>query len=221
MNKNYSHYLIVLLLLSAPFIYLFTFYNSLPDTIPTHFNIKGEADGFGSKSMAFFGPVFIGIVSLFTYMVMINIKKIDPKRYENNNDEYFKIFGLIIVAFMSALNMVILTKTKFPNLPIDKLLLPLLGLLFAVMGSFFPKLSQNYFAGFRLPWTLENVDNWNETHKVAGKVWLYGGFFQAITTLIFEGKWGFICFMSATVIMVIIPTLFSYRMFKNGNQIKF
>lgn len=137
MNKNYSHYLIVLLLLSAPFIYLSTFYTSLPATIPTHFNLKGEADGFGSKSMAFFGPVFIGIVSLFTYMVMINIKKIDPKRYENNNDEYFKIFGLIIVAFMSALNMVILTKTKFPNLPIDKLLLPLLGLLFAVMGSFF------------------------------------------------------------------------------------
>ena len=76
MNKNYSHYLIVLLLLSTPFIYLFTFYNSLPDTIPTHFNIKGEADGFGSKSMAFFGPVFIGIVSLFTYMVMINLKKL-------------------------------------------------------------------------------------------------------------------------------------------------
>jgi uncharacterized membrane protein len=216
MNKNYSHYLIVLLLFTAPFIYLFTFYSSLPDTIPTHFNIKGEADGFGSKSMAFFGPVFIGIVSLFTYMVMINIKKIDPKRYENNNDEYFKIFGLIIVAFMSALNMVILTKTKFPNLPIDKLLLPLLGLLFAVMGSFFPKLSQNYYAGFKLPWTLANEENWKATHNYAGKFWLYGGILQMILGFVLPGMWSFISFFVIMIPMVLAPIVFSYRFFKAG-----
>jgi uncharacterized membrane protein len=217
MNKNYSHYILVAILLAAPFAYLSTFHASLPSTIPTHFNIKGEADGFGSKSMAFFGPVFIGIVSLFTYLIMINIKKIDPKRYENNNDAYFKIFGLIIVAFMSALNMVILTKTKSPNLPIDKLLLPLLGLLFAVMGSFFPKLSQNYFAGFKLPWTLANEENWKATHIVAGKFWLYGGILQMILGFVLPGMWSFISFFVIMIPMVITPIIYSYRFFKAGN----
>lgn len=79
MNKQYSHYILVAVLIVAPFLYLSTFYASLPATIPTHFNIKGEADGFGSKDMAFFGPVFMGVISLFTYLLMINIKKIDPK----------------------------------------------------------------------------------------------------------------------------------------------
>jgi uncharacterized membrane protein len=216
MNKNYSHYILVAILLAAPFVYLYTFYASLPATIPTHFNIKGEADGFGAKSMAFFGPIFIGIVSLFTYILMINIKKIDPKRYENNNDEYFKIFGLIIVAFMSALNMVILTKTKFPNLPIDKLLLPLLGLLFAVMGSFFPKLSQNYFAGFKLPWTLSSEENWKATHNYAGKFWLYGGILQMILGFVLPGMWSFISFFVIMIPMVLAPIVFSYRFFKAG-----
>ncbi|MEN9350020.1 MAG: hypothetical protein RL372_998 [Bacteroidota bacterium] len=216
MNKNYSHYLVVLALLVAPFIYLSTFYASLPATIPTHFNIKGEADGFGDKTMAFFGPVFIGIVSLFTYLIMINIKKIDPKRYENNNDAYFKAFGLIIVAFMSALNMVILTKTKYPGAAIDKLLLPLLGLLFAVMGFYFPKLSQNYFAGFKLPWTLSSEENWKATHMYAGKFWLYGGMLQMVLGFVLPDMWAFISFFVIMLPMVIAPIVFSYRFFKAG-----
>ena len=58
MNKQYSHYILVVVLIVAPFFYLSTFYASLPATIPTHFNVKGEADGFGTKDMAFFAPVF-------------------------------------------------------------------------------------------------------------------------------------------------------------------
>lgn len=216
MNKNYSHYILVALLVAAPFVYLSTFYASLPATIPTHFNLKGEADGFGSKGMAFFGPVFIGIVSLFTYLIMINIKKIDPKRYENNNDAYFKVFGLITVAFLSGLNMVILTKTKQPDLPIDKLILPLLGLFFAVMGSFFPKLKQNYFAGFKLPWTLSSEENWNATHIYAGKFWLYGGILQMILGFVLPNMWAFISFFVIMIPMIFAPIIFSYRFFKAG-----
>lgn len=216
MNKQYSHYLLVALLIAVPFIYLSTFYASLPATIPTHFNIKGEADGFGSKDMAFFAPVFLGVISLFTYLLMINIKKIDPKRYEHNNDSYFKAFGLIIVAFMSALNMVILTKTQYPGLAIDKLLLPLLGLLFAVMGFYFPKLSQNYFAGFKLPWTLSSEANWTATHAYASKLWIYGGIAQMVLGFILPGMWSFISFFVIMIPMVVAPIVFSYRMFKSG-----
>jgi len=218
MNKQYSHYILVAVLIVAPFLYLSTFYASLPATIPTHFNIKGEADGFGTKDMAFFAPVFLGVISLFTYLLMINIKKIDPKRYEHNNDTYFKAFGLIIVAFMSALNMVILTKTKYPGVAIDKLLLPLLGLLFAVMGFYFPKLSQNYFAGFKLPWTLSSEANWTATHLYASKFWVYGGIAQMILGFVLPGMWSFISFFVLMIPMVVAPIIFSYRMFKAGNN---
>jgi uncharacterized membrane protein len=167
--------------------------------------------------MAFFAPVFLGVISLFTYLLMINIKKIDPKRYEHNNDTYFKAFGLIIVAFMSALNMVILTKTKYPGVAIDKLLLPLLGLLFAVMGFYFPKLSQNYFAGFKLPWTLSSEANWTATHLYASKFWVYGGIAQMILGFVLPGMWSFISFFVLMIPMVVAPIIFSYRMFKSGN----
>ena len=49
-----------------------THYSTLPDTIPTHFNATGEADGFGSKASIIGLPViatllFIGLTVLNRY----------------------------------------------------------------------------------------------------------------------------------------------------------
>ena len=125
-----------------------------------------------------------------------------------------------MVAFLSLLALIISFSSTNHSVNITKLLLPFMGICFSAIGWYMPKIHQNYFAGFKLPWTLENEDNWNETHKLAGKIWVYGGIFQAITSLLLPSKLGFSCFMTATAIMIIIPTIFSYRMFKNGNQIK-
>lgn len=45
-------------------------YSDLPDTIPIHFNVKGEADGFGAKYTIFMLPI-IGCVTyaLMKYLV--------------------------------------------------------------------------------------------------------------------------------------------------------
>lgn len=79
--------------------------------------------------------------------------------------------------------MVILYTTAHQGISIEKLLFPIMGLAFAGMGLYMPKIKQNYFAGFKLPWTLDNEDNWNATHKIAGKVWLYGGIVQFLQVL--------------------------------------
>jgi uncharacterized membrane protein len=99
----------------------------------------------------------------------------------------------------------------------NKMIFPLLGFAFAGMGIYMPKLKQNYIAGFKLPWTLENEANWNATHALAGKVWTIGGTLQMISAFLLNGPAIFIAFMSITAVMVIIPSVFSYRMFKRGN----
>ncbi len=55
----------------------FTYYSSLPDTIPTHFNAAGEADGFGTKVSLIALPViatllFIGLTVLNRYPHIFN-----------------------------------------------------------------------------------------------------------------------------------------------------
>lgn len=220
MKKSTPNLIIALALIAIPFAYAAYVYPSLPATIPTHFNYKGEADGFGGKDSIFLGPGILGVVSLFTFFLVTNIKNIDPKRVKEEDDGMMKKFALLTVLFLSILSLIIIKSAASPSLNISKLIFPAIGLFFAVIGWAMPKIGQNYFAGFKLPWTLENVDNWNETHKVAGKLWLYGGFFQVITSLVFSDMLALVCFMVTTLVMVIVPTIFSYRMFKRGNIIQ-
>ena len=209
-----------LLLITAPLAYAAYLYPSLPDTIPTHFNISGEADAYGGKDSIFLGPGIMAVVGIFVFILLSNIKSFDPKRYKADDDGLYKKFALFTVAFLSMISFIIVFSASNHSITIGKLLLPALGIAFAGFGWYMPKIHQNYFAGFKLPWTLENEDNWNETHKLAGKIWIYGGVAQAIAAILLPNVAGFIVFFSITFIMVIIPTVFSYRMFKRGNTIE-
>ncbi len=209
-----------LLLIAAPLAYAAYVYPSLPDTIPTHFNISGEADAYGGKDSIFLGPGIMAVVGIFVFILLSNIKSFDPKRYKADDDNLYKKFALFTVAFLSMIGFIIVFSASNHSITIGKLLLPALGIAFAGFGWYMPKIHQNYFAGFKLPWTLENEDNWNETHKLAGKIWIYGGVAQAIAAILLPNVAGFIVFFSITFIMVIIPTVFSYRMFKRGNTIE-
>lgn len=216
-TKKYSPWLAALLI-GAPFLYSVLIYPQLPSKIPTHFNIEGKPDAWGGPGSIFIGPCIMGAVSIFVYLLMTNLNSFEPKKKNQANDSLFNNLALITVAFLSLLSAIILySSTHADQVNIGKMILPLLSLFFAGLGVYMPKIKQNYFVGFKLPWTLENEANWNETHKVAGTVWLFGGLFQASSTLALSMKFGFICFMTAIAVMVIVPTVFSYRMFKSGN----
>ena len=204
-------------LILLPFAYAFYLYPTLPYKIPMHFNLKGEVDGWGSREGIYLLPSIMGLTIIFVYLMMANIKKIDPKRYAGAVEKIYAQFGLFTVGFLCCLSLVILYGTSHIGIGINKLIFPLLGFAFTGMGIYMPKLKQNYLAGFKLPWTLENEANWDATHALAGKVWTIGGTLQMISALLLNGPSIFIVFMSITAVMVIIPSAFSYRMFNRGN----
>jgi uncharacterized membrane protein len=68
--------------------------------------------------------------------------------------------------------------------------------------------------GIKLPWTLNNEENWNKTHRLAGKVWVAGGIVILITAL-----WGnFGVLMATTLLMVVIPTIYSYHLYRKQQE---
>ncbi len=56
------------------FIVLFIFYFDLPNTMPTHFNLKGEADGFSSKNDLWALPILSLIIYYGVGKLITNIK---------------------------------------------------------------------------------------------------------------------------------------------------
>ncbi|MEN1967349.1 DUF1648 domain-containing protein [Lentibacillus sp. N15] len=67
------HFLNVLavLMLVESVVYVVIAYGSLPETVPTHFNGKGEVDGWGHKATVFLLP----IIAVITYVPLYFISK--------------------------------------------------------------------------------------------------------------------------------------------------
>lgn len=213
--KSFAGTLFILLIVCLPLVYTASIYQSLPETIPLHFDINGKADGFGPKSKLWFVVILMAVVSAVVYLLVNNLPKIDPKKTAGQAPGLYHKIALVIVIFLCALSIIIIHSSASADFSINKLLLPLMGLMFTLLGNYMYSIKPNYFIGFRTPWTLESEDNWRKTHQLVGKLWVPGGLLVTITSLLLPAKAGFVVFMAIICIITIIPLVFSYRYFKN------
>ena len=120
----------------------------------------------------------------------------------------------IITTFMSVLALFIIYTAKNQSVANPNYILLLCGVLFIIFGNYFKTIKANYFIGIRTPWTLENETVWKETHKLGGKIWFAGGLLIILSSLIFNEQANFIIFMTIVAIMVLVPVVYSYLLFK-------
>ncbi|SFQ25995.1 SdpI family protein [Parafilimonas terrae] len=207
---------IIWLVLLAPAVYLAVVWNKIPATVPTHFDIHGNADGYSSRESFQRIIVALIIINAGVYLIVSNIYRIDPKKTASLNKDRMQRMGLYVCAYLSAISMMVIYASMHndPSV-IMKFVFIAMGLLFALIGSNMYNIKPNYFAGMRLPWTLESEDNWRRTHRLAGKLWFFGGLCIALTAFIFAGDSAL--YVSAVIMaaIIIIPVIYSYRIYKN------
>ena len=148
-------------------------YPTAPDSIISHWNAAGQADGYMSKFWGLFliPLIMTGFVALFAVL-----PRIDPykKNYEKFRD-YYEGFILLFVLFMLAIQVqIILWSSGYQISP--NLTFPLLiGTLFIYIGFLLGHAEQNWFVGIRTPWTLSSKTVWKKTHEVGGKLFKIAG----------------------------------------------
>ena len=201
----------VLTVVIIPFIYLGYLWNGLPDTVPIHWNIHGEIDGWGSKSTLLWLPF---LLPFLTYLIFLVVPKIDPKNKINKMGPKYDQFKFFTVLFMSIITMLIFYATKHSTILHPNLIFVILGLFFVVIGNYLPSIKANYFIGIRTPWTLESEIVWKKTHQLAGKLWVVGGILMSMSSLLIPSKYNFAIFMTLALTMAMIPLLYSYFIFK-------
>ncbi len=211
MNKNLKKELPIIGFVLLPFIYLAYLWNSLPEKVPMHWNYKGEIDDWGTK-YSLLGLIFL--LPVFTYVLMLAIPKIDPKkRIELMGGKYYQI-KFVLVVFMSVLALFIIHSSKSQTLSSPSIVFVLIGLLFMALGNYFKVIKQNYFLGIKTPWTLESEEVWKLTHILAGKLWIVGGLLIVIFSLVIPEDINFYLFIIITAIITIVPIVYSYLIFR-------
>lgn len=200
--KNKSMVFITAIVILIPMLIGLILWNKLPDDIAIHFDASGNADDWCYKAWAIFGiPLFILTAQLFCLFMTEQ----DPKK--KNISE--KIYNLVIWIYpIGSIICGIIIYTNALDIPFSvfPILQAFLGVGIMIVGNFLPKSRQNYTIGIKLPWTLSDKENWNCTHRFAGKVWIVGGLILVINA--FLNNW--IISLVVILLLAVIPLIYSW-----------
>ena len=103
------------------------------------------------------------------------------------------------------------------ELKIERIMPLLVGGMFIIVGNYLPKCKQNYTMGIKLPWTFHDEENWNHTHRMAGKLWFGIGLVMICSALL-PTKIIFWVLMFVIVVAVLVPTLYSYLFYRKKTK---
>ena len=207
MRKEW-HILVIILLGYAilPFIW-----DTMPDRVPIHWNMEGEADGFAPKS---WGLLLNPTVALLVYLLLLAIPWLDPKNRVEQDQKPMPIFRTVLPVLFVALHFLIVAGMLFESVDLNYLIYILITLLLLVLGNYMGTIKPNYFVGIRTPWTLESETVWKQTHRLTGKVWITTSLLLLATipfvSLPIFGK----LFFGAVLIDAIVPIIYSFILSK-------
>lgn len=212
-NIRLKKELIFMPILILPILYIVYIWPLLPDQIAIHFNLHGEANGWGSRASIILAPLMnIGI-----YLLILFLPLIDPKRMntEEVNSIFYKI-RLGIVTFMSVMSVVAaqaaihgaMDKGLSHYIPVA------VFLLFTFVGNLMINIKPNWFIGIRTPWTLSSDSVWRQTHQVFGKLWFYGGLLCAGLCFFLPDHWVVILILIFALGSTVSAFAYSFWLFR-------
>jgi uncharacterized membrane protein len=184
-------------------------YPGLPAQIPTHWNIHGKIDGYGSSGTIFLMPgVMVGLLGLFWVLPVLS-----PKGFEVDSARTVYLFVMVLViSLMGYMQAVILwASASGGRLDLMRALVAGVFLFFALAGNVLGRIRRNFYMGVRVPWTLASERVWNDTHRVAA--WLFvvcglAGF--AIAAAGFP----ILALLGVLPIAVVVPIVYSFVHYK-------
>lgn len=184
-----------------PIVYGGLLWQYLPQQLPIHFGIDGQPDQYAPKLIAVIGlPVLIITVN---YVIIRSMK--------NKGIDNQKVFTVLIWSLPLLLNVVQIVTFRHAlnyHINIGSVILPVIGLLFIVLGNYLPKTTPNYMVGIRLPETLHNSENWQKTNRLGGFTMVFAGFILLITGII-GNMIAVIGLIVAMVITILVPAVYA------------
>ena len=213
MIKKYKWTLIAASIITLlPILIGVILWDRLPESMPTHFGVNNEADGWSSKWFAVFGlPIFLAALEWLCAFVTAH----DPKS-KNISDKAMGIVLWIIPILSLITNSMVYTYAMGIKLDMGRILMIFFGTLAIVIGNYLPKSGQNFSMGIKISWTLNDEENWNHTHRFAGRLWVLCGVAMILLS-VFSIYW---LFFSVVIIMVAAPIIYSYCYYKKHKQEK-
>ena len=187
-------------------------WNRLPEQMPTHFGFNGTVDGYSSRLFAVVGlPLFLLAMQLFCAVML----RADPKK-QNISEKMAQLVLWVCPAASLFVGLSMYLSALGFAINVSRFGMIFVGLLFVVIGNYLPKCRHNYTVGIRIPWTLDDEDNWNHTHRFAGYVWIIAGVVTLLSVFLGHAT---VVWIAAIFIASLSPLVYSFVYAKKHGKI--
>lgn len=176
-NRNFGFFIALLAAVFSVWAY-----PRLPAVVTTHWNFKGEPDGYSSRLLAAaLLPLFLAVLPLIFRV----LPKIDPKgeNYAKFSEAYWLIANTVVL-FLAGVHGAVLLNAMGTPIDINLVVGLGVGLLLMVMGNYLGKVQPNWFMGVRTPWTLASDTVWRKTNRTAGWLFVLAGLIIAVASFV-------------------------------------
>jgi uncharacterized membrane protein len=186
----------------------------LPERIPTHWNIRGEVDGYGGKWTLFALPVMMVATMVLFYF----LPALSPRSFEVDSFRSTSLYIMVLIVglfgYMQGVLLYVVhhTVAKEPSVDLGRFFLAGIFPFFSLLGNVLGKVRKNFYVGVRTPWTLASDRVWNDTHRVAAWLMVAGGVIGFAMIVLGMPIW------AAFVVLILsafIPVIYSFVHYKS------
>ena len=208
-KKHWKTLFITSVIILLPLVWMCINYDSIPEQVPIHFNIKGEIDAYGPKANVLLFPIVIFIVQWAT---AIEAHFREKKRAFKS--PYLQIMSWSCAAVSVVIGICVWNAIYGNMLTAQRALILCAGITFIVTGNLMPKLQKNRFVGLRVKWTLEDSDIWFKTHRLAGRLSIILGLAILPLALLKSAVIAYPIMAVLLVAIIAVPVAYSYALYK-------
>ena len=210
MNKiNKGKVILTTLVTLVPIIIGLILWNKLPQQIPTHWNAAGEIDGWSSKAFAVFG---LPCILAGFHLLCLLVSSADPKKKNYAEQLWGIVFWICPVISLLVMGIMYASALGM-ELKVEKIMMLFVGVMFVIIGNYLPKCKQNYTMGIKIPWTLNDEENWNYTHRLGGKIWVGTGLVSLLSVLL-PSTAMVVVFIAVMLVATLVPLICSYLFYR-------
>jgi uncharacterized membrane protein len=208
-----AHLFIVILILLADALLSAMLYPHLPARVPTHWNWRGQVDGYGP---AWMDALLLPVVSWALMTLLLLAPRLGLLR--SNFALFARTYGRICVTLAAALlaiQVIVLFKVLGWPIPIERAMPVVTGLLIAILGNWMGKVRRNGLVGIRTPWTLASDEVWEKTHRLGGRIMFAWGLAVALSAIWAAPLISLAVMMGGAVVLLVWAVVYSYRAYHN------
>ena len=188
------------------------------ETVPIHFNAKGEPDGWGGRGAVFLAlGILVGSSALVAGLMAAvtgTVRKAASEVDEAAARVMERTFVSVWIGTMVLLALVtgwMAASFLGGALVAERLLFVVPPLMAIWLGNILPKTVPNTVVGIKTPPALADPDVWSRTHRRTGRWLVVAGAAGLVATLFAPLLWAIVLGSAALFVPLIAGAIYSYR----------